>query len=141
MTMTKKNIRTYQELITFKTFEERLGYLKLDGVVGRDTFGFDRYMNQMFYKSKEWKDIRNQVIVRDSGRDLAFEGQEIFGRIYIHHMNPINPEDIKHSTDFLLNPDYLVCASFDSHQFIHYGIEMPIYKEIERQPNDCCPWR
>lgn len=136
-----KIIRNYHELLTFKTLEERLNYLKLDGVVGQDTFGFDRYMNQMFYQSKEWKDIRNEVIVRDKGCDLAMSDHEIFGRIYIHHMNPITSEDIKHSADILLNPEYLICASFDSHQFIHYGIEIPLKNLVERKPDDCCPWR
>lgn len=135
-------IRRYSELIRIPTFEERYEYLKLSGNVGVDTFGFDRYMNQQFYKSKEWKDLRNYVIARDNGCDLGFEGMEIFGRILIHHMNPISQDDIKHSSDYLLNPEYLICVSHNTHNAIHYGSSDLLPKNpIERRKNDTCPWR
>lgn len=135
-------IRTYSELITFDSFEDRFRYLKLSGIVGKDTFGFDRYMNQQFYKSREWQDIRNYVIVRDNGCDLGADGHEIYGKILIHHMNPITPEDIKHSTDFLFNPEYLISTVLLTHNAIHYGDEsLLISKPIERSPNDTCPWK
>ena len=118
-----RTIRTYSELIRLPTFEERFRYLKLDGLVGKDTFGFDRYLNQEFYRSKEWKEVRDFVIVRDNGCDLGMDGYEIVGRIYIHHMNPITVNDIVHSSDFLLNPDYLICVSHNTHNAVHYGDE------------------
>lgn len=140
--MKMRTIRTYSELMRLPTFEERFKYLKLDGKVGQDTFGFDRYLNQNFYKSKEWGAIRDQIIVRDCGRDLAMDGHDIFGQIYIHHMNPITVDDIVHSSDFLLNPDYLVCASHNTHNAIHYGDEsLLIATPVERTRNDTCPWR
>lgn len=140
--MQKMIIRTYSELITLPTFEERFRYLQLNGQVGVDTFGFDRYMNQAFYKSREWKDIRDHVIVRDNGCDLGVEGYEIHGRILIHHMNPILPKDIQLSTDFLLDPEYLISTVLNTHNAIHYGDENLIIKApIERTKNDTCPWR
>lgn len=101
-------IRTYAELSKLKTFKERYEYLRLGGVVGTDTFGFDRYLNQIFYRSTEWKSVRDFVIVRDNGCDLGIEGHEIYGKILIHHMNPISVEDILKRSDFLLNPEYLI---------------------------------
>ena len=140
--MQKMIIRTYSELITLPTFEERFRYLQLNGQVGIDTFGFDRYMNQAFYKSREWKDVRDYVIVRDNGCDLGVEGYEIHGRILIHHMNPILPKDIQLSTDFLLDPEYLISTVLNTHNAIHYGDENLIIKaHIERTKNDTCPWR
>ena len=137
-----RTIRTYSELIRLPTFEERFRYLKLDGLVGKDTFGFDRYLNQEFYRSKEWKEIRDFVIVRDNGCDLGMDGYEIVGRIYIHHMNPITVNDIVHSSDFLLNPDYLVCVSHNTHNAVHYGDEnLLVTAPVERRRNDTCPWR
>lgn len=137
-----KKIRTYSELITFKTFEERFEYLKLGGKVGNETFGFDRYLNQTFYKSKEWRQLRYQIIARDCGRDLAMDGYEMAGRIYIHHMNPITVEDIINVSEYLLNPDFLVCVSFETHNAIHYGNEDNLIPRfIERKPNDTCPWK
>lgn len=140
--MTKK-IRTYSELCTLPTFEERYDYLKLNTSVGIDTFGFDRYLNQSFYKSTEWKRVRDKVIVRDLGRDLGIEGREINGTIYIHHMNPITVDDISNSTDFLLNPEYLVCVSLNTHNAIHYGNKDTLRKIefAERTKNDTCPWK
>ena len=137
------NIKTYSELIQLSTFEERFKYLKLNGSVGQDTFGFDRYMNQQFYKSKEWKSIRDYVIVRDNACDLGIEGNTIAGKVYIHHMNPISPDDIKNSTDLLLNPEYLICVSQDTHNAIHYGDDSILnkYKIVERTKDDTCLWK
>lgn len=134
--------RNYHELKKLSTFEERFEYLKLHGTVGKDTFGFDRIFNQQFYRSSEWKRIRNTVIIRDNGCDLGIEGHDIFGKILIHHMNPISIKDIQNSTDFLLNPDYLICVSHETHNAIHYGNKLLIRKApIERTKNDTCPWR
>ena len=138
----KTNIRTYSELIKLPTFEERYRYLKLDGKVGEETFGFDRYLNQIFYKSKEWRSVRNHVILRDNGCDLGIEGREIHGRILIHHMNPITKEDILNRTDFLMNPEYLISTIDPTHNAIHYGDEDLLMKDpIERHKNDTCPWK
>ena len=140
--MTTTNIRTYSELIRLPTFEERFDYLRLDGVVGKDTFGFDRYLNQQFYRSSEWKRIRNQVIVRDNGCDLGIDDYEIHGRILIHHMNPISIEDLQHMRDLLMNPEYLICVSHRTHNAIHYGDDsLIVTAPIERSQNDTCPWR
>lgn len=135
-------IRTYSELSQLKTFKERYEYLKLDGVVGKDTFGFDRYLNQAFYRSKEWKSLRDQIIVRDEGCDLGIPGHEIYGKIMIHHMNPIFPKDIIDQTDYLLNPDFLITTRLSTHNAIHYGDEslLPI-APVERRKNDTCPWK
>lgn len=142
MVIVMRTIRTYSELMRLPTFEERFRYLKLDGLVGKDTFGFDRYLNQEFYRSKEWKEIRDFVIVRDNGCDLGMDGYEIVGRIYIHHMNPITVNDIVHSSDFLLNPDYLICVSHNTHNAVHYGDEdLLVTVPVERRKNDTCPWR
>ena len=135
-------IRTYSELIKLPTFEERFQYLKLDGDVGVETFGFDRYLNQAFYSSDEWKSIRNQVIIRDNGCDLGIEGREIYKRIIIHHMNPITKEDLLYRTEYLLNPEYMICTMKNTHDAIHYGDENLLFKDpIERKSNDTCPWR
>ena len=135
--------RTYTELSKLKTFEERYEYLKLEGNVGEDTFGFDRYINQKFYRSPEWKRVRDFVITRDSGCDLGIAGREILERkIIVHHMNPIKKDDIIYKSDYLLNPDYLICVSERTHNGIHYGNDY-LYEEevIERKPNDMCPWK
>lgn len=140
--MTKKIIKTYSELITIPTFKERFEYLKLNGKVGKDTFGFDRYLNQIFYSSSEWRRIRNQVILRDNGCDLGVEGYEISGKIYIHHMNPILAKDIVDRSEFLLNPDYLICVTHNTHNAIHYGdVDLLPLPLVERRPNDTCPWK
>lgn len=136
------SIKTYSELITLPTFEERFRYLRLRGAVGEDTFGFDRYLNQTFYRSAEWKRVRDLVIIRDNGCDLALEGHEIYGKILIHHMNPITVKDIRTASELLLNPDYLICVTHATHNAIHYGDEHLLVKApIERTPNDTCPWR
>lgn len=137
-----RNIRTYSEMMEFQTFEERFEYLKLGGAVGAETFGFDRIFNQQFYRSKEWRAVRNQVIIRDNGCDLGVEGHDIYGSIYIHHLNPIALEDITDRTNILLNPEYLVCTSFATHNAIHYG-DFNILPNLppERSKNDTCPWK
>ena len=140
--MTMTNIRTYSELITFQTFKERYKYLRLRGFVGEETFGYDRYLNQVFYKSKEWMDIRNYVIIRDNGCDLGIPGHEIHGRILIHHMNPITKEDILNRSEFLLDPEYLISTIKVTHGAIHYGDEnLLIDSPIVRTKNDTCPWK
>lgn len=136
-------LRCYSELIKLKTFEERFEYLKLDGKVGEETFGFDRWLNQAFYKSKEWQMTRDDVIARDLGCDLGIQDREIIDEIIlIHHMNPISKEDIINKTDFLLNPEYLITTIDNTHRAIHYGNEEMLYKPpVERFKNDQCPWR
>lgn len=136
------SIKTYSELITLPTFEERFRYLQLNGSVGKDTFGFDRYLNQKFYRSAEWKRIRDQVIIRDNGCDLGIEDRVIYGKVLIHHMNPISVKDIRYLTDILLNPEYLICVTHNTHNAIHYGDEDLIIKApIVRTPYDTCPWK
>lgn len=136
------DIRRYSEFSKLRTFEERYRYLRLDGVVGEDTFGFDRFINQIFYKSREWKAIRDHVIVRDNGCDLGVEGHEIYGRILIHHMNPISQKDIEARSRFLLDPEYLITTTHDTHNAIHYGDEtLLMTAPVERIRNDTCPWR
>ena len=133
--------RCYRDLKLLPTFQERFDYLKLNGKVGEETFGFDRYFNQRFYRSKEWKDVRNYVIVRDHGCDLAIFDREIFGKVLIHHMNPISLDDIRHSSDYLLNPEYLICVSKQTHDAIHYGdSSLLILEPIVRKPNDTILW-
>lgn len=137
------SIRTYSELITLPTFEERFAYLKLDGIVGVDTFGFDRIFNQQFYRSKEWKKVRDSIIVRDNGCDLGIEGRDIRGqRIIIHHMNPISLNDITKATDYLMNPEYLITTIHNTHNAIHYGdSNLLTTAPIERSRFDTCPWK
>ena len=134
--------RTYSELITLPTFIERFNYLKLEGQVGQETFGFERYLNQSFYHSNEWRNVRDFVITRDLGRDLAMEGYDIHGRIYIHHMNPIEIRDIREATEYLTNPEYLICTTHNTHNAIHYGdISLLVTEPVERRPFDTCPWK
>lgn len=124
------------------TFEERFKYLQLNGSVAKETFGFDRYINQKFYRSSEWKQIRNHIICRDKGCDLGIEGREITGRIYIHHINPITIEDFKSNSNYLLNPEYLISVSHTTHNAIHYGDEQLLISEpTERSRYDTVPWR
>lgn len=138
--MTK--IRTYSELILLPTFKERYKYLKLGGKVGEETFGFDRYLNQKFYKSKEWRDIRDYVILRDNACDLGIEDREIHSRIIIHHMNPITKYDIVNQTEFLTNPEYMICTLKRTHDAIHYGDDSILFGDVViRSKNDTCPWR
>ena len=137
------SIKTYSELITIPTFEERYQYLRLDGEVGKETFGFDRWLNQVFYASKEWKDFRRHIISRDMGCDLGIPDRVIGGTIMIHHMNPISLDDILcRRIDVLMNPENSICVSLNTHNAIHYGDEtLLIVSPIERTKNDTCPWR
>lgn len=141
--MMKKNIRTYSELSKLKTFRERYEYLKLDGTVGEETFGFDRYINQMFYKSEEWKRIRNYVITRDNGCDLGIPNRKIIDSvILVHHMNPITKEDIINKNEILLDPEYLITTIKPTHDAIHYGDESLLAEDLViRSKNDTCPWK
>lgn len=142
MNIKTMNIKTYSELSKLTTFEERYRYLRLGGRVGEETFGFDRWINQMFYKDPEWLKIRDEVIIRDNGCDLGIEGREIYSRIIVHHMNPITKADILDRSEFLLNPEYLICTVKNTHDAIHYGDEnLLITLPMERNVNDTCPWR
>lgn len=136
-------VRTYSELCKFQTFKERFDYLQLlDGRVGEDTFGFDRYLNQQFYRSREWKHLRDELIIRDNGCDLGVDGYNIYGRVIIHHMNPITKDDILNQTDYLMNPEFLICTTHNTHNAIHYGDESLLITEpIKRTKNDTCPWK
>lgn len=137
----KKMIRTYSELILIPTFKERFTYLKLNGVVGEETFGHDRYINQMLYKSDEWLSCRTDIIVRDNGCDLGLENYEIFGKILIHHITPITLDDILHRRDIVFDPENLISTSLRTHNAIHYGDESLLYSDpVERKPNDTSPW-
>lgn len=137
----KKMFRSYSELKKLKTFDERYEYLKLDGVVGESTFGFDRYLNQIFYRSKEWGRIRDIVIARDNGNDLGISGYEITKSIYVHHMNPIDKDDVLIRSSDILNPEYLICCSYNTHEAIHYGDESLLPKIfVERSPGDTLLW-
>ena len=142
----RTSIKCYSELIRLPTLEERFKYLQCRGEIGRDTFGFDRWMNQRFYQSAEWKNIRRQIIIRDMFDgdccDLGVPDWPIPGQIYIHHMNPILPEDIAESTEFLLDPEYLICCSSQTHRAIHYGdVRLLPQEYIPRSMNDTCPWK
>lgn len=144
--MTMRNqmtIRTYSELMKLKTFEERFEYLRLYGRVGEETFGFDRYLNQMFYTSNEWRSLRNHIITRDNGCDLAIPDRKIQDqRILIHHLNPISKEDILQNTKFLLDPEFLITTIKNTHDAIHYSNSNILYQEpVTRRKNDTCPWR
>lgn len=138
----KTIIRSYSELITLPTFEERYAYLRLGGKIGEETFGFDRYLNQTFYKSEEWLEVRDYVIIRDNGCDLAIPDRRIERKIIVHHMNPITMNDITQRSKYLLDPEYLICTIKNTHDAIHYGdSSLLITEPIERTKNDTCPWR
>lgn len=135
-------IKTYHDVIQLSTFEERFEFLRLRGEIGLSTFGFDRYLNQAFYTSSEWRRIRNEVIVRDNGCDLACEDRPIFGKILIHHINPISQDDILNRAESLLDPMYLVCVSHETHNALHYGdISLLPKGPTVRMPGDTVPWR
>lgn len=135
-------VRTYSELIQIPSFKERFRYLRLRGGVGAETFGFDRHLNQFFYKSDEWKRVRREVIIRDMGCDLAMDGYEIDRHIIVHHMNPIRLEDFKINSQEILNTEFLVCTTHITHNAIHYGDEDLLMTEpIVRTKFDTCPWR
>lgn len=134
--------KSYHELLQFSTFEERYNYLRLKGSVGIETFGFDRYLNQRLYKSLEWKQLRNKIIVRDDGCDLAFPAMPCFGRPIIHHINPITEEELIHEDESIFDPDNLILCSLQTHNAIHYGDSMILRQDYtERRMNDTCPWR
>lgn len=136
------DIKSYSEVILLPTLEERFEYLKLYGKVGAETFGYDRYLNQILYHDPEWKRIRNDVIIRDNGCDLGVEGHEIHGRILVHHINPITIDDVKLRRYCVFDLNNLICTSHDTHNAIHYGDANLLPKNpIERKPNDTCPWR
>lgn len=135
------SIKTYSELITIPTFEERFEYLQLKGSVGKDTFGYDRHLNQVLYRSPEWKRLRNQIIIRDCGCDLACEGYDIHSKVLIHHLNPITVEDVLARSRKVFDPDNLVCVSHNTHNAIHYGgVDLLVTGPIIRTKNDTCPW-
>ena len=139
MTLTKT--RTFHELLQYETFEARLEYLRLGGGVGRSTFGFDRYINQKFYQSFEWKQVRNLVLVRDKGCDLGIPGFEIHVEPLIHHMNPMSVEDIIRRPELVLDPNYLITTTHNTHNAIHYGGRSPYPKVVtQRTPNDTKLW-
>lgn len=134
--------RSYRELSRIPTFNERFEYLKLDGLVGEPTFGFERSMNQMLYSSSKWRRLRNQIILRDNGCDLGVEGFEIPDKIIVHHMNPMTVDDLKDFSDDVFDPEYLICVSQITHNAIHYGDSNLLPKKpIERRPGDTCPWK
>lgn len=140
--MRKKNTKTYLELSRIKSYEDRFNYLKQNGSVGEDTFGSRRMLNQIFYKTKEWRDIRNQVIIRDNGCDLGHPDYPIKGHIYIHHINSITEEDIINRSSCLFDLNNLICVSLTTHNAIHYGdVSLLPKAPVERQPNDTCPWK
>lgn len=136
-------IRTYSELITLPTYMERFNYLRLKGSVGKETFGYDRHINQMLYQhSPRWKQSRDTVIIRDNGCDLGVEGHEIYGKIIVHHMNPITIDDIINDRDWIYDPEFLICTIHNTHNAIHYGDEnLLVVAPIERTPYDTCPWK
>ena len=136
------SIKTYSELITIPTFEERFEYLQLKGSVGKNTFGYDRHLNQVLYRSPEWKHLRNQIIIRDCGCDLACDGYDIYDKVLIHHLNPITVEDVLARSRKVFDPDNLVCVSHNTHNAIHYGdVDLLVTGPIIRTKNDTCPWR
>ena len=135
-------IRTYSELIRYDSFLDRFNYLRLDGVVGRDTFGFDRYLNQILYNLDEWKEARDKTIIRDMGCDLGIKDREILRTIIVHHMNPITVEDVKRHNPIIFDPEFLITTMLRTHNAIHYGNEESIFMgPVERKPNDTIPWR
>lgn len=136
-----RNVRSYSEMIEFKTFDERYDYLRLRASVGETTFGFDRWVNQQFYRSTQWRRIRDVVIVRDLGCDLAIEGRDIFDRIIIHHMNPMQMSDIDEGDPDILNPEYLITVTHNTHNAIHYGdASLLVQPVVPRRPGDTRPW-
>lgn len=140
--MSTMNIKTYSEMIQLPTFLDRYRYLKIGGKVGAETFGYDRYLNQILYRTEEWKRFRREIIIRDNGLDLGCEGHEIVGRILVHHINPITVEDVLRRDPKIFDPDNTISTSLLTHNAIHYGDEdLLITGPIERTKNDTCPWR
>lgn len=135
-------IRCYNDLIQLKTFEERFQYLKINGKVGEETFGLDRYINQQLYKSQKWRSTRSRIIIRDDGCDLGIDGRQLDDYIVVHHMNPIALEDIEEERDIVFDPNYLICCSTRTHRAIHFGDENLLIRDpVIRRPNDTCLWR
>lgn len=134
-------MKTYKELILLPTFDERLEYLKLNGRVGEETFGYSRYLNQILYQSPEWKSTRRSIILRDKGCDLGVDGYEIGGKIFVHHINPISLKDIEERNPSVYDLNNLITVSDQTHRAIHYGMDIAYLDPIERRPNDQCPWR
>lgn len=135
-------IKTYSEMILLPTFLERFKYLQIGGMVGAETFGFDRYLNQSLYRTAEWKRFRNEIIVRDNGCDLGCDDRAIYGKILVHHINPLTVEDIINRHSCVFDPDNVICVSLNTHNAIHYGDEeLLMLGPIERTKNDTCPWR
>lgn len=135
-------LRKYSELKRLKTFEERYEYLRIGGLVGEATFGFERFLNQQLYTSQRWRLLRNEIIIRDNGCDLGIEGRDIFDKIIIHHMNPLTREQMQNPDDSMFDPEYLICVSHNTHNAIHYGNASLLRKEyVPRRPNDTCPWK
>lgn len=142
MMKTMTNIKTYSELIILPTFIERFNYLKIGGQVGEQTFGYDRYLNQILYRTPEWKRFRRDIIVRDMGCDLACDDREIVGKVIVHHLNPLLIDDVVNLSPKIFDPENVVCCSLDTHNAIHYGDENLLMKEpVVRTKNDTCPWK
>ena len=134
--------RTYRECMQLPTFQERYRYLQIGGQVGKETFGFDRYLNQMLYRTPEWKRFRREMILRDNGCDLGCEGYEIYGNVLVHHINPITVEDVINRNPCIFDPNNVICTSLNTHNAIHYGDETLLITEpVVRKPNDTCPWK
>lgn len=135
-------IRTYTDLSNIKTFEERFNYLKLSDRVGVETFGFDRYINQMFYNDPRWKKVRDEIIIRDNGNEMGLEDYPINGSVYVHHMNPITIKDITEWSGYLIEPEYLISVSYQLHNAIHFGDNKILsrYTITERSPEDTKLW-
>ena len=137
-----RSIKTYSELITLPTFIERFRYLKLNGKVGDSTFGYDRYLNQILYTSREWLTFKDRIVLRDDGCDLACEGFNVPVRITVHHINPITVDDVVNRNPKVFDPENVICVSHNTHMAIHYGSEeLLITSPIERKANDTCPWK
>ena len=136
------DIKSYTELSKLKTFNDRFNYLKLDGEAGEETFGYDRILNQVLYKSAKWRKVRDKVLIRDNGNDLGIEGYQINGRVIIHHMNPITVDDVLKEREWIFDPEYLITVSDLTHKAIHYSNENILPKEpVERTQNDTCLWK
>lgn len=136
------NLRRYSELKRLKTFEERYEYLRIGGLIGESTFGFERYLNQQLYTSQRWRQLRNEIIIRDNGCDLGIEGRDIYDKIIIHHMNPLTRDQMQEPDESMFDPEYLICVSLNTHNAIHYGDAGLLQKDyIPRRPNDTCPWK
>lgn len=136
------SIKTYSELISLPTFKERFEYLKIGGTVGKETFGYDRYLNQILYRSDEWRKFRRNIIIRDNGKDLACDDYDIFGKVLVHHIDPITVEDVLNRHPKIFDPENVISTSLNTHNAIHYGDEnLLILEPIERTMNDTCPWK